>query len=131
LHPALQRDLFAKLVGAFPNTQFICATHSPFIATALPDSDVHVLSYNQAGKVESTRLDLASRAGSANDILREVLGMPITIPLWAEERLEAVISRFTESDLSEGGLVALRAELAELGLEEFLPEALTRLLNAK
>src|ERR1700684_3254096 len=43
LHPSLQRSLFVKLVEAFPLTQFIIATHSPFIVSGLKDSNVYVL----------------------------------------------------------------------------------------
>ena len=38
LHPELQRTLLGTFLSAFPNVQFICATHNPFIVTSIPDS---------------------------------------------------------------------------------------------
>lgn len=38
LHPELQRNFLGNLIKAFPNVQFIVATHNPFMITAEKDS---------------------------------------------------------------------------------------------
>jgi predicted ATP-binding protein involved in virulence len=43
LHPRWQRGIFPQLREKFKNIQFIVATHSPLVASANPDIDVHVL----------------------------------------------------------------------------------------
>lgn len=44
LHPKWQRRIFSRLREKFPNIQFIVATHSPLVASANKDVDVHLLS---------------------------------------------------------------------------------------
>lgn len=48
LHPALQRTLLPTLSAAFPQVQFIVATHSPFMVSSMKDSAVYVLRYQDA-----------------------------------------------------------------------------------
>lgn len=47
LHPKWQRRIFSRLREKFPNIQFIVATHSPLVASANEDVDVHLLSPGQ------------------------------------------------------------------------------------
>lgn len=72
-----------RLLEAFPNAQFIIATHSPFMVSSVRDSFVYVLGYNpndvvnESGinsRVSSLKLDAANKAGTASEILRDVLG---------------------------------------------------------
>ena len=44
LHPKWQWRIFPRLREKFPNIQFIVATHSPLVASANEDVDVHLLS---------------------------------------------------------------------------------------
>jgi hypothetical protein len=80
LHPELQQTILPSFLMAFPQAQFIVSTHNPFIISSVLDSNVYVLDFNQNSKVESKILDFINKAGSANEILREVLGLPFTIP---------------------------------------------------
>lgn len=136
LHPSLQRSLFVKLTEAFPLTQFITATHSPFIVSSLKDSSVYVLRYNtlesvaektEASRVVSTRLDYANRAGTASEILRDVLGVPTTLPQWVESDLNRIVAKYQTSIIDESNLKELREELRVAGLEELFSEALATL----
>ena len=43
LHPKWQKRIFSRLREKFPNIQFIVATHSPLVASASKDVDVHLL----------------------------------------------------------------------------------------
>lgn len=144
LHPSLQRDLMPSLLKAFPQTQFIIATHSPFMVTAVRDSYVYALKYanfegeilgeegrlTRQDRVESVRLDAVRRAATANEILREVLGMDATMPTWAHDELEVILRRFEGRGVDAESVAQLRAELEENGFEEMYPEALARLVGA-
>ncbi len=51
LHPKWQRRIFFRLRNKFPNTQFIVATHSPLVASANKNVDVHLLSPGKHKKI--------------------------------------------------------------------------------
>lgn len=135
LHPSMQRSLLLSLAKAFPGAQFIVATHSPFMVSSVKDSTVHALkyindSYNlhspEAPKasVASVELNLDSKAATANEILRDVLGVPVSLPLWAEEDLRRIASELTADSITPEGLTKLRNDLETAGLSEYYPEAL-------
>ena len=81
LHPSMQRSLLNDFVKAFPNAQFIVVTHSPFIVSSIRESNVYALKYENfhddegkvIKKVVSHKLDLNTKAATANEILRNVL----------------------------------------------------------
>lgn len=120
LHPELQQSLLPNLVNAFPNVQFIIATHNPFMISAVYDSTVYILDYNQEHKVESKKLETVDKAGTANEILRDVLGLPFTIPLWAEAKLASIVKKYAEKGVSEETIDELEAELTAAGLENII-----------
>ena len=73
-------------------------------------------------------MDLDAKAATANEILREVLGVPITLPKWADKELQTICSEFTNQVTAES-LSNLRKRLRDVGLEEFYPEALNNILS--
>lgn len=141
LHPSLQRSLIPALLKAFPQVQFIVATHSPFMVSSTRDSNVYALRYKSrleeqsdpgeyrpgARRVETVFLDQANRAGSASEILREVLGVPVTLPLWVEADLERIIEKYQTEPITDNTIIALRADIDASGLSELFTEALARL----
>ena len=143
LHPTMQRTLMRQLLKTFPQAQFVIATHSPFLISSVSDSNVYVLRYvstetvgsdlraqihpSESSRVVSQKLDTVNKAGNANDILREVLGVKATIPEWVEEELANIISRYREQKITPKVLRELKAELSKLGYEVLLPEALAAL----
>ena len=136
LHPSLQRDFLTKLIIAFPDVQFIIATHSPFIVTSARSSHIYALQFHQLPSsslehtksgVTSTRIDLRRRASSATDVLATVLGVSVTIPIWAESELTKIIDEFSASTLSVESIQTLKDRLSDSGLEQFFPEAIARL----
>jgi len=131
LHPALQQRLLPDLLKAFPKTQFIVASHNPFVVSSVPDSNVYVLDYNDELKVDSTFLDLINKSGSANEILREVLGLPFTFPIWVDNKIQEIIDAFIGKDITEESLSELRHEMSTIGLEHLFPETLTKVLQKK
>lgn len=131
LHPELQRRVLSDLLAAFPNVQFVVATHSPFIVGSVPDSAVYALAYDNTKSVVSHVLDTANKAGSANDILRQVLGVDITIPIWAESKIKQLIEKYAERDFSRELIAELRNEMSSLGLEVHTPQAISELAAKK
>lgn len=134
LHPSMQRSLLRRLSDAFPRAQFIVVTHSPFIVSSVKDSFVYVLKYDDSQpletddfankKITSVRLDLDQKASSAGEILRNVLGVPVTLPEWAEEDLQAISVEFSGKEINEEMLNQLRRRLSQVGLGEYFPDAL-------
>ncbi|TXI03265.1 AAA family ATPase [Pseudomonas sp. B22(2017)] len=134
LHPSMQRSLLLSLTKAFPAAQFIVATHSPFMVSSVRESRVHALKYVSdsnsfiqnisKASVASVELNLDSKAATANEILRDVLGVPVSLPLWAEEDLRRITSQLTADSITPDGLTKLRNDLEIAGLSEYYPEAL-------
>lgn len=131
LHPELQKNFLGNLIKAFPNVQFIVATHNPFMITSQKDSNVYVLDYNKERKVYSYKLDYVNRAGSSNAILREVLGIESTIPIWASEELELIIKKYSCLDFTSDNLESLRHELSSIGLADYIPETIAKVVEDK
>jgi predicted ATPase len=128
LHPEMQRSMMPGLLNAFPGVQFIVATHNPFIVTSVEDSAVIVLNYVD-DRVVSSRLDEVDRSASANRVLTDVLGLPAPIPLWVQDRLDQVIGRFTDRELTADSLSELRADLQRSGLGSLFPDVINRLVG--
>ncbi|WP_421131805.1 AAA family ATPase [Alteromonas sp. A079] len=125
LHPSMQRELIPNLVSAFPKAQFIVVTHSPFIVSSSKSASVYALQYNDENKVTSQYLDMIDKSGSASKILRDVLGVPVTIPVWVESELNKVISNYSSKGITENLLSDMRVELDSKGLGEYMPQAVT------
>ncbi len=135
LHPSMQRTLMGNLVNTFPTVQFIVATHSPFIVSAVRDARVYVLKYEelsdsaeqeggaqQSRFVTSVSLDSVSRAGTASEILRDVLGLPTTYPEWASEALGEIIRRYRGQPFNGELLASIRRDLKETGYSDLFPD---------
>ncbi len=127
LHPSMQRELLPNLFRAFPNVQFIIATHSPFVASSSPDAKVYALVYNESQRVRSELLEASDLAGSANETLREILGVPLSFPVWVEQRLDEIVRKYRDQPITVDRLRELKSELGSAGLEGLLPSAIDRL----
>lgn len=124
LHPSMQRSLLPNLLDAFPNAQFVLATHSPFVVSSVKDSNVYAFKYNENNQVFAEKLDFENKAGNATEVLREVLGVPVTLPVWVEEKIENVLEDFRGSELTAQSYKKLKEELKKFDLEDYLPQAL-------
>jgi hypothetical protein len=144
LHPSMQRSLMQRLLNAFPKVQFIVATHSPFIISAVKDSYVYVLRYNiedrdidgfvpetTKSRVISEKLDTINKASSANEILREVLGVEATTPEWVSEELKSITKKYKNIEITIETLADIRAELNNIGFSDHYPLALAELMKGK
>jgi hypothetical protein len=129
LHATMQRSVLPNLLDSFPNTQFIVSTHSPLVVSSVKDSNVFVLDYDADHEVISQRLDLVNRAGTASEILREVLGVSVTTPIWVEQSLDEIATRYSALDVNRESFQSLRDELAALGLGEFAPDTIAAVVK--
>ena len=128
LHPRLQRAVLPGLLDAFPTTQFIIATHNPFVVTSVSDSEVAVLDFER-GRVKSRNINDFDRAASANKVLSDVLGVPFPMPLWVENEVERIIVALQRREINERTLIEVRRQLSELGLGSMFPTVVERLLG--
>ncbi|WP_409177518.1 AAA family ATPase [Brevibacillus fortis] len=124
LHASMQRRLLPNLIQAFPNTQFIISTHSPLMVNSVKDSLVYVLKYNENNLVVSELLDFDNKSANASQILRDVLGVPVTVPLWVEHVLVDTLDKYRGSELNADSYIQLKQDLSEIGLSDHLPQAL-------
>ncbi|WP_391564528.1 AAA family ATPase [Sinorhizobium meliloti] len=144
LHPSMQRTLMGRLIKSFPQAQFVIATHSPFMVSSVKDSSVHVLQYKRdsrelsadvgisAGrKVFSQKISTTNMSATAAEVLREVLGVPATMPEWVEMEIEAIVARYRGQQLSSDMMAGMRADLANLGFGQYFAEAVGRLAGAR
>jgi RNAse (barnase) inhibitor barstar len=131
LHAGMQRTLLPNLLLAFPAAQFVIATHSPLVVGSVRDSHVYALRFGDDHRVFSDRLDLRDKAGTAEDILREVLDVGVTMPVWAEHALERVLHEYVGRTLTIESARALRSELIRAGLDRLVPQALAQIASER
>lgn len=129
LHATMQRSVLPDLLRAFPNVQFIISTHSPLVVSSVKDSNVYAFRYNNENRVFSEKLDLVHKARTATDILNEVLGVPFTMPIWAENALVEIVTKYKKIELTNNSVNAMREEFKQLGLESVMPLALNSILD--
>jgi energy-coupling factor transporter ATP-binding protein EcfA2 len=124
LHASMQRTLMPNLLKAFPNAQFVISTHSPLMVNSIRDSAIYVLRYNEHNLVVSEPLDFVNKAANANEILRDVLGVPVTMPIWVENKLEDILQSYKGIEITPENYLRLREELVQVGLKDHFPQAL-------
>jgi predicted ATPase len=120
LHPSMQRSLLPDLAKAFPKYKFIVATHSPFIVTSNPDANVYGLLYNESNRIVSQHLGKADLAGSPDKVLREILDVPTTLPIWVENRIGEILNKYEGLPDTEDKISQMFNELKESGLNDSL-----------
>jgi energy-coupling factor transporter ATP-binding protein EcfA2 len=118
LHPSLQRILLPNLSRAFPYVRFVVSTHSPLVVNSVKGSSVYALHYD-GSKVISSKLDFDKDARSAADILDQVLGVPVTLPTWAEHEYGRIVNEYLNRSPNEVDLEAFTKELRAAGLGSF------------
>ena len=110
LHATMQRSVLPDFLKAFPHVQFVVSTHSPLIVASVKDSNVYAFRYNDERRVFSEKLDLVNKARNANEILNEVLGVPFTMPIWAEDALNRIVAKYASEEVSEVMVDKMREE---------------------
>ena len=120
LHPSMQRSLLPDLAKAFPKYKFIVATHSPFIVTSNPDANVYGLIYNDEHRIVSQHLGKADLAGSPDKVLREILDVPTTLPIWVENKISEILDKYKGVPDTEEKATKMFEELKAIGLNDSL-----------
>ncbi len=115
-YTSMQREFLVALRMAFPNYRFIVSTHSPFVVSSDPDAKVYALLF-EGGRVASTHLDNAKLASSPNKILRDILDVPSTMPVWVENKIRDVLISVEQLEGEEKAAKIMEA-LDELGLSD-------------
>ncbi|MFA6210990.1 MAG: AAA family ATPase [Candidatus Obscuribacterales bacterium] len=124
LHPAMQQSLVTALVRRFDNAQFIVGTHSPFVVNCWPDSAIYALRFGEGGISSQLLESSAIKSLTPDDILKEVLGLPFTMPLWAADKLESVMDRYSGQLMTPEIFQSLVSDLKNSGLSDLIPESL-------
>jgi predicted ATPase len=121
LHPSMQRGLLPALAEAYPSTRFIISTHSPFIVTSFPAAGVYALFHGRGHRVRSERLETADLSGTPNKVLRDVLDVPSTLPLWVEKEVDTLLGQTEHLPPEQKGKAVLDA-LNRMGISSALSE---------
>jgi hypothetical protein len=129
LHPTMQRQILPDFLSAFPNTKFIVSTHNPLIVGSVKESNVYALRYNGDNKIISEKLDFANKAKTAAEILDEVLGVAFTMPIWVEDKLNEIVAKYSQENITKEKFDQMRNELKEVGLGKIMPEAVYNLIE--
>jgi len=131
LHPEMQKTLLPNFLKAFPNVQFIVASHNPFIISSVNDSYVYALTYNENNKVYSQILNNIEKSGTANEILRQVLGIESTTPEWVDVKIDEIIAKYAEQGVTPENIEKLKDELSSIGLKNYISESVINLITKK
>ncbi len=75
LHPSWQRRIIPSLTKHFPNLQIFCSTHSPLMLAGLKAGQMQLLQRDEDNKVTVSRNEDDLIAWSADEILRNFLGV--------------------------------------------------------
>ena len=87
LHPSWQQRIIPTLVGHFPNLQIFCSTHSPLMLAGLRKGQIQLLQRDENGRVTVTRNEVEIAGWTADEILRNFLGVVDPTDLESAERL--------------------------------------------
>lgn len=102
LHPSWQRRVIPTLTRHFPRLQIFCSTHSPLMLAGLKEGQIQLLQRDENGKVTVSRNDVDIAGWSADEILRNFLGVSDPTDMETVGRLERLgeLRRKKEEDLS-------------------------------
>ena len=137
LHPQWQRRILNGIRTAFPTTQIIIATHSPFVVSSCKEARVHVFKVDDRGRAYLDRSiddpDAVSVAATVQDVfeIASQFGPEIEGKLreWNELKKRDSVGRLSAREKTElkkrtRDLASRGEELALMVHETVLPEAL-------
>ena len=75
LHPSWQRRIIPALSKHFPSLQIFCSTHSPLMLAGLKEGQVQLLQRDENNNVTVSRNEVDIVGWSADEILRNFLGV--------------------------------------------------------
>lgn len=131
LHPEMQKTLLPNFLKAFPNVQFLVASHNPFIISSVSDSNVYALIYNENNKVNSELLENVEKSGTANEILRQVLGIETTTPDWVDSKINEILEKYSKSGITPENIKSFKNDLTAIGLDNYINQSVVELISRK
>ncbi len=114
LHPTWQRRVIPALLEHFPGLQIFATTHSPFVVAGLRAGQVHLLSRNSDGVVESTTTEQDIIGWTTDEILRSFMGVDQPtdeLTIRRSNRLRELRRKESLSDEEREELETLRREV--------------------
>ena len=111
LHPSWQQRIIPTLTHHFPHLQIFCSTHSPLMLAGLKKGQVQLLKRGENGKVIVSKNEVDIKGWTADEILRNFLGLvdPTDLETASHlERLQNLRSKGNLSDEEEDELEGLR-----------------------
>ena len=100
LHPSWQRRIIPALTKHFPSLQIFCSTHSPLMLAGLKAGQVQLLQRDENNKVTVSRNEDDLVAWSADEILRNLLGVRDPTDQETVDQLERLRELQGKQDLS-------------------------------
>ena len=100
LHPSWQRRIIPALTNNFPNLQIFCSTHSPLMLAGLKEGQAHLLQRDESNKVTVSRNEVDIVGWSADEVLRNFLGVPDPTDQQTVDHLERLRELQRKNDLS-------------------------------
>jgi predicted ATPase len=123
LHPSMQRMILPNLIKAFPQVQFVVATHSPFVVSSF--SDALVVSLQRLSpanaKIRSEVLSGADLSASPNAVLREILKVDAMLPVWVEKKVRELLEATSNLPPDERGQVLMQ-QLEGMGIGDAIAD---------
>lgn len=101
LHPAWQRGIIPTLTKHFPNLQIFCSTHSPLMLAGLDPGQVQLLTRDENGGVQVSRNEFSIAGWSADQILRNLLGVRNPTDLKTIENIDKLEALSTKEQLNQ------------------------------
>ena len=101
LHPSWQQRIIPALTHHFPHLQIFCSTHSPLMLAGLKQGQVQLLQRGENGKVIVSRNEVDIKGWTADEILRNFLGLLDPTDLETATHLERLQNLRSKGNLSD------------------------------
>lgn len=98
LHPQWQREIVPKLIGTFPNCQFIITTHSPQVISHLKPESIYILESTSEGII--VKRPQSSFGRNSDRILEDLMATPAR-PQEIKENLLELFELIEKGDLEK------------------------------
>ena len=66
-------------------------------------------------------------SGTANETLREILGVPISVPIWVENKLNQILVKYRDRELTLDLLQEFKNEMSASNLGFLVPDVVKSL----
>ena len=99
LHPLWQRMVIPKLLGVFPNCQFIISTHSPNVITHVQPESLYDLQQTESGITAERPAE--SYGKNVDRVLEDLMGLETTRPDQISSDLQEVYDKIDRSEFSQ------------------------------